>query len=188
MIDDEIARLIFVSLPKKVMIDGTFHDVYIEYADRVVVTEKLQDYKIVVTIGYSTAETWLERTPTNRLIRIDTEGGTIRRIQGERERCNLTIWVHAKDIGEDTVPASTLVNAYVRRLTAWSYRDLRTYVEVISKNKIGRLEHAEDEMKKREFSVTIGYPVFWEEEVDEIENIAGTINEIPTTWTNVEGP
>lgn len=182
-----IRKEIYKSLPKEVMVDGELLAVRVEYADRARVNELLKETSVAVTIEFSTTERWEERSPPNNVLKAEVmDTGDIKYTKGERVKSIVTINVHTTNRTDQKYPPDKLIMAYIDRLLIWSIRDLGRMVERISKDKIKDIEYAHDGTAKRKYTVEIGYPIVYEEEIVTIDTVNATVNNHPMTWEIVE--
>jgi len=169
-----LKQQIFQSLPKSALIGSVEYQAWVDYADRINVTEKLKDYPIVVTLRYFADRRDERHTPANQLFRKDVVGQDIQYTRGERAVVTLSINVHAR--GNANIQAADIVDAYMDQLLVWYLRDLPSIagIEVAGRSEINDLTYLADMTVRRQLDIVIRYDVQYQETVTTIETVEHT--------------
>jgi|Deesub1362A_J573_1020465.scaffolds.fasta_scaffold01163_10 hypothetical protein len=178
MLPTDIKKQIFQSLPKSVVIDSTEFQAWVDYADRINVSEKLKDpnYHIVVTLRYFADRRDERHSPANQLFSKEVLDPDIQYTKGERAVVTLSINVHAK--GDVGIPAADIVDAYLDQLLVWYLRDLPLIegIEVAGRSEINDLTYlADSKTPRRQLDVFIRYELSYKETITTIETVEYTV-------------
>lgn len=165
MLPSTTRTAIFTSLPR-ILADDT--SVWIDYARRCNVTQKLTDWPVVVTLRYFADRSDTSATPANRVFRREIVGDNVRYTKGERAQVTLGIEVHAA--ATPVRPGDDLVSAYLADLQVWYLRDLPGIVEVVGRSEIPDLT-AIDDHRRRGMDVHLRYPILYTETVPSIDTV-----------------
>ncbi|RLI76003.1 hypothetical protein DRP05_13740 [Archaeoglobales archaeon] len=176
MLPSDIKKQIFQSLPKSVVIGSTEFQAWIDYADRINVSEKLKDpdYHIVVTLRYFADKRDEKHSPINQLFKKEIVDPDIKYTRGERAVITLSINVHAK--GDSNIPAADIVDAYMDQLLVWYLKDLPGIdnIEIAGRSEINDLSYLEDGLTRRQLDILIRYMIQYQETVITIETVEHT--------------
>lgn len=170
---------IFKKLPKSVA-DGSGNiTAYVEYADRVNVSEKLDSNPIVTTLRYFADGKDARASPINN--RLNTEitqsGLDIDDTIGERARVTLSINIYSK--GTNSKPPAEIVDIYVDALLQAYLKDLPAIsgIVVLGRSDVSDLSYLEDtETARRQVDILFAYAVkYVDASLNTIETIVETV-------------
>jgi hypothetical protein len=171
----DLKKQIFQSLPKSVTINNTVFDTWVDYADRINVSEKLKNYPLVATLRYFADRRDERHSPANQLFDKAVVDPDIVYTWGERAQITLSMNVHAK--GDVTLTAADMVDAYMDELLIWYLRDLPGIegIEVVGRSDINDLTYLTDgKTVRRQLDVFIRYGIEYQETVTTIETVEHT--------------
>lgn len=177
MLSSTIKKAIFQSIPKTLTIGVDNFTVFVDYADRINVSEKLKNYDVVVTLRYFADRRDDQSSPINQIYSkelVDAGGGyyDIKSTKGERAQVTLSINVHAK--GSSNYPAADMIDAYVDSLMTWYLRDLPAVsnIGVLGRSDVKDLAYLTDgRTARRQLDIFIAYAISYSETVTTIETI-----------------
>lgn len=172
MISSSVKNQVFQGIPKSVILDGTQYDAWIDYSDRVNVSEKLKDYPLVVTLRYFADRRDEANSPPNQVFKKEVADQDIEYTKGERAQVTLSINVHAGD--EADLPAAILIDAYLELLHVWYLRDLPEVVKVVGRGEVADLSYLEDRSERRQLDIYLRYSVTYQESSNTIETVEHT--------------
>ena len=174
MLPSAVKQQIFQSLPKSVIVGSTEYQAWVDYADRINISEKLRDSNIVVTLRYFADRRDDRHSPANQLFRKVTEQDIIY-TKGERAQITLSINVHTR--GDVNVPPAEILDAYMDQILLWYLRELPEIsgLEVVSRSDVSDLTYLGDgKTPRRQLDVFIRYKVEYEEVIPTIETVEHT--------------
>jgi hypothetical protein len=171
MLPSDLKNQIFQSLPKSVVIDSTQYQAWIDYADRINVSDKLEDSPIVVTLRYFADRRDERHSPVNQLFKKEIVDPDIQYTKGERAQITLSINVHAQN--DINTPAADIIDAYVDQLLVWYLRDLPAIdsIEVVGRSEINDLTYLAEKSVRRQFDILLRYVVEYQKTVTTIEEV-----------------
>lgn len=167
--EPDILQEIFRSVPK--LLDA--EDVYVEYSDRCIISDKLKTYPIVVTLRYFGNRTDQARTPVNHILDVTRYDDDLIYTKGEIEQTTLSINVYAVDTA--TEKACDIIDRYLKQLKIWALRDLPEIVEVVSRTGISDLSYLENSSQRRNLDIIFRSEFSYEETVDAVRSIDFTL-------------
>lgn len=171
-----LKKLIFVSIPKTFKIGTTTYTVYVDYADRINVSERLASKDIVVSIRYFADTRDEKASSVNNLFSISSADDETTTTKGERVRETLSINVHAA--GDTTVKAADLIDAYLADLMTWYLRDLPEVagLAVVGRSGITDLAYLENmHTGRKQLDIFIAYATTYTETSGIMETIDYTV-------------
>jgi|Deesub1362B_J571_1020462.scaffolds.fasta_scaffold00525_23 hypothetical protein len=173
MLPSSLKKEIFKSLPKQVTIGNDTLSIYVDYADRVNVSEKLRSYPVVLTLHYFGDRRSDVESPLNDILEITSDGVDVIYTKGERERITLRINIHAKDHrGAEFHHRSDVVDAVVDELLLWYLKLNIPGIATRGRSEVAALDFlAGDGIARRRIDFYLAYTLSYQETVTTIETI-----------------
>jgi len=180
MLDETTRATIFKSLPKSFTYDGVARTIAYDYSDAAHIEHLFETSDVIVTMQYARERPDDESVVTNTLMGKSIDGTTDELVytRGYNEVCDIIFYAHARKF-VNGVKGADLIARVLHMIIGWSVVELSRYCNIKSRTELSKVVHDKDSSVKRYFSVSISYPVTWEERPGDMTAVKGTVNDQP---------
>jgi len=161
---DGLETSIFKSIPTSFTFNTKTYTIGADYAHLASVRDMLSSVKVAITISYFNDQNMGGiHSPTNLLLKYDagSDDDTVVNLVGQRYTCIMSVNIHVAQ--SDMYDAVGILNYAVKLMQKWQMLTLRDYTEVLNCSAVTDLSHLDDGLLRKQFDVTIRYPMaVWE--------------------------